>query len=133
MKASSRESKAAIAVVLALLAGIIQMAVAAPPSASPQAVMAHHIAVVKNDDVDGVMQDYAADAVFVTPTATLIGTAAIRGFFEHLATEHRDWAAYNVSQEVKSEGVVLQKELKSGKVEVFVVRHGKIVFQTLPQ
>jgi hypothetical protein len=106
--------------------------VAAPPAAAPKEVMAHHIAVVKQDDVDGVMQDYAADAVFVTPTETIIGAADIRKFFEHLATEHRDWKAYNVTQEVKTEGVVLQKEVKSGKVEVFVVRHGKIVFQTLP-
>ncbi len=106
--------------------------VAAPPATSPKEVMAHHIAVVKKDDVDGVMQDYATDAVFVTPTETIIGAADIRKFFEHLATEHRDWKAYNVTQEVKTEGVVLQKEVKTGKVEVFVVRHGKIVFQTLP-
>ena len=106
--------------------------VAATPAASPREVMAHHIAVVKKDDVEAIMSDYAADAVFVTPTATFIGTADIRKFFEHLATEHRDWKAYNVTQEVKAEGVVLQKEVTSGKVEVFVVRHGKIVFQTLP-
>ena len=107
-------------------------AMAAPPAASPKEVMAHHIAVVKNDDVDAVMQDYAADAVLVTPTATLIGAASIRKFFEHLATEHRDWKAYNVTQEVKTEGVVLQKAVATGKVEVYVVRGGKIVFQTLP-
>jgi len=94
--------------------------------------MAHHIAVVKKDDVNAIMEDYAADAVFVTPTATLIGTESIRKFFEQLAAEHRDWKTYNVTQEVKTEGVVLQKEVTSGRVEVFVVRHGKIVFQTLP-
>ena len=107
-------------------------ALAVPPEASPKQVMAHHIAVVKKDDVNAIMEDYAADAVFVTPTATLIGTESIRKFFEQLAAEHRDWKTYNVTQEVKTEGVVLQKEVTSGRVEVFVVRHGKIVFQTLP-
>jgi hypothetical protein len=123
---------ARVAIAVLVFACSLGAAVAAPPATSPREVMAHHIAVVKKDDVDGVMQDYAADAVFVTPTETLIGTASIRKFFEHLATEHRDWKSYNVTQEVKTEGVVLQKEVTSGKVEVFVVRHGKIVFQTLP-
>ena len=123
--------KLTVAAAVLVLACSWAAVVAAPPAASPQQVMAHHIAVVKQDDVDAIMQDYAADAVFVTPTATLIGTASIRGFFEHLAAEHRDWKAYNVTQEVKTAGVVLQKEM-TGKVEVFVVRHGKIVFQTLP-
>jgi hypothetical protein len=123
---------AKVAIAFLVLACSVGAAVAPPPTASPKEVMAHHIAVVKKDDVDGVMQDYAADAVFVTPTETLIGTASIRKFFEHLATEHRDWKSYDVTQEVKAEGVVLQKEVTSGKLEVFVVRHGKIVFQTLP-
>ncbi|HEY4214851.1 MAG TPA: nuclear transport factor 2 family protein [Steroidobacteraceae bacterium] len=102
------------------------------PVASPKQVMEHHIAVVKKDDVAAIMEDYAKDCVLVTPTATLIGTQSIREFFVHLAGEHRDWKTYNVTQEVKAEGVVLQKQVTSGKVEVFVVRHGKIVFQTLP-
>lgn len=124
--------KLTVTIAVLLLAWSWGVVSAGPPADSPEAVMAHHIAVVKRDDVDGIMQDYAADAVFVTPTETLIGAADIRKFFEHLATEHRDWKAYNVTQEAKAEGVVLQKEVKTGKVEVFVVRHGKIVFQTLP-
>jgi len=117
---------------LFFLACGLGMALADPLVASPKEVMAHHIAAVKNDDVEGVMQDYASDAVIVTPTATFIGAASIRKFFEHLAAEHRDWKTYEVAQEVKSDGVVLQKALKTGKVEVYVVRHGKIVFQTVP-
>jgi ketosteroid isomerase-like protein len=111
---------------------IYGVAVAADPVASPERVMAHHITAVKKDDVEGVMQDYAADAVIVTQTTTFIGAANIRKFFEHLAAEHRDWKTYEVTQEAKSDGVVLQKALKTGKVEVYVVRHGKILFQTVP-
>ena len=115
----------------AALACVCGAVVAGPPVASPKQVMEHHIAVVKKDDVAAIMEDYAQDAVLVTTTEALIGTASIREFFVHLAAEHRDWKTYNVTQDVKAEGVVLQKEVTSGKVEVFVVRHGKIVFQTL--
>jgi ketosteroid isomerase-like protein len=94
--------------------------------------MAHHIAMVKEDDVDGIMMDYATDAVLVTSRQTYIGAPEIRKFFERLAAEHRDWKSYEVTQEVKEEGVVLQKALKTGKVEVYVVHHGKIAFQSVP-
>ena len=94
--------------------------------------MAHHIAAVKKDDVAGVMEDYAVDSVLVTPATTFIGAARIRTFFERLAAQHRDWKDYIVTQEVEEDGVVLQKNVKTGKVEVYVVRNGKIAFQVLP-
>jgi len=106
---------------------------AAAPATSPKAVMLHHIGVIKSDDVDGIMQDYARNAVVVRATETFIGTARVRQFFEGLAAEHRDWKSFIVTQEVKEDGVVLQKEVKTGKVEVFVVRGGKIVFQTMQE
>ncbi|HEY2015013.1 MAG TPA: nuclear transport factor 2 family protein, partial [Bryobacteraceae bacterium] len=107
-------------------------AAAEPAAASPKAVMAHHIAAVKQDDVDAVMKDYAGDSVLVTPAATFVGAANIRKFFERLAAEHRDWSTYVVTQVVEADGVVLQKNVKTGKVEVYVVRDGKIAFQTVP-
>jgi len=125
-------AKLTVAVTALLLGCILESVAAAAPVASPKQVMAHHIAVVKNDDVDGVMADYASDAVLVTPTETYIGAAGIRRFFKQLAAEHRNWTTYIVTQEVKAAGVVLQRDAKSGRVEVFVVRHGKIAFQALP-
>jgi hypothetical protein len=79
------------------------------------------------------MQDYARNAVVVRPKEVFIGTARVRQFFEGLAAEHRDWMSFIVTQEVKEEGVVLQTEVKTGKVEVFVVRNGKIAFQTMEE
>src|ERR1700722_1530673 len=110
-----------------------EVAAAAQPAASPKDVMAHHIQVIKQDDVDGVMSDYAANAVVVRADETFIGTANVRKFFEELAAQHRDWKSFIVTQEVKEDGVVLQKEVKTGKIEVFVVRNGKIVFQTMQE
>ena len=104
---------------------------AAPPS--PKDVMAHHIAVVKQDDVDGILKDYAENSVVVSPDGTFIGLARVREFFKQLAAAHHDWKSFIVTQEAKEHGVVLQKEIATGKVEVFVVRDGKIVFQAMQE
>jgi len=98
---------------------------------SPKEVMAHHIAVIKKDDVDGVMADYAENAVIVMPTGTFIGAGDVRKFFVSLAAQHRDWSTFEVTQEVLNDGVVLQHNVKTGGIEVFVVRSGKIVFQAV--
>ena len=113
--------------------GPLAVAQATAPVPTPQEVLAHHIAVVKKDDVDGIMKDYAEDAVVVRPTATFIGAANVRKFFQGLAAEHRDWNAFVVTQEPQPHGVVFQREVKTGKVEVFVVRNGKIVFQAMQE
>jgi hypothetical protein len=120
-----------IVVALFLLGTVDVTAVAADASGSPKNVMAHHIAVIKKDDVDGLMADYAEDAVVVLPTGTFIGLVKIRQHFESLAAQHRDWSTYNVTQEVLGSGVVLQHRIETGGVEVFVIRNGKIVFQAL--
>jgi hypothetical protein len=116
---------------LFLLGNVDVAAVAADASGSPANVMAHHIAVIKKDDVDGVIADYADDAVLVMPAGTFIGLVKIRQYFESLAAQHRDWSTYNVTQEVLDSGVVLQHRIETGGIEVFVVRNGKIVFQAL--
>jgi hypothetical protein len=121
----------AIVVALFLLGTVDVTGVAADASRFPQRVMAHHIAVIKKDDVDGVMADYAENAVVVLPAGTFIGFAKIRQHFESLAAQHRDWSTYNVTQEVLDSGVVLQHRVETGGVEVFVIRNGKIVFQAL--
>ena len=104
---------------------------AAVAAHSPKEIMAHHIAVVKKDDVTGVMTDYGENAVVVMPTGTYIGVANIRKFFESLASQHRDWSTFEVTQEALDGGVVLQHNVKTGGIEVFVVRNGKIVFQAV--
>lgn len=124
--------KLTIACLALLCASMAHGAAAATPApVSAKQVMAHHIAAVEQDDVEEVMKDYAADSVLVTPAATFIGAANIRKFFERLAAQHRDWKTYVVTQEVKADGVVLQKNVETGKVEVYVVRNGKIAFQAL--
>ena len=124
-------SKLLSIVLVLFLAGPMGVAVAAPPPLSPKEVMAHHIAVVKKDDVAGTLTDYAENAVVVMPTGTYIGAGNVRKFFEELAAQHRDWSTFEVTQEVQNDGVVLQHNVKTGGIEVFVVRNGKIVFQAV--
>jgi hypothetical protein len=126
-------SELTVAISVLLFVAFSEVAAAIPPEASAQVVMAHHITMIKKDDVDGIMKDYAEKAVIVGPTQTYIGAANVRHFFEALAAQHRDWKSFIVTQEVKEDGVVLQTEVKTGKVEVFVVRNGKIAFQTSPK
>ena len=107
----------------------MDVALAASKPQSPKAVMEHHIVFVKKDDVEEIVKDYARDAVMVMPAGTFIGIDDVRKFFVALAAQRRDWSTFDVTQEVKEHGVVLQRVVKTGAVEVFVVRNGKIVFQ----
>ena len=50
-------------------------------------VLAHHLKCFAARDLDGLMEDYAADAVFFTLGGVLRGREAIRGVFEKLFSE----------------------------------------------
>ena len=50
-------------------------------------VLAHHLKCFAARDLDGLMEDYAADAVFFTLGGMLRGREAIRGVFEKLFSE----------------------------------------------
>jgi hypothetical protein len=108
-------------------------------------IIDHHVANMKSGNVDGVLSDYAPDAVVVTPagmvspSGVFIG-ADTRSLFSVLAgpknvpgnktmqtkytslgadTERMDWVQFKgTPQEISG-------------YDVFVVRGGKIVFQTV--
>jgi ketosteroid isomerase-like protein len=51
-------------------------------------VLAHHFKCFADRDLDGVVEDYAADTLFFTPNAVLrCPDDAIKGVFEKLFTE----------------------------------------------
>src|SRR3954452_12607227 len=50
-------------------------------SMSTQSVLDHHLQCFGAADVDGIMSDYASDAILLTPDGAFKGTQAIRGFF----------------------------------------------------
>jgi len=55
--------------------------------ASTKDVLDHHVRCFGVGDLEGILSDYAADAVFFTPDRPLKGPSAIRGFFEKMLAE----------------------------------------------
>lgn len=50
-------------------------------------VLDHHLKCFANRDINGLMADYSADAVFLGPEGALLGPDAIRPAFERLFAE----------------------------------------------
>jgi SnoaL-like domain len=118
---------------------------AATSTTDMEAAIAHHVKTVKAADVDGVMADYAADAILVsppglvTPTGTFVGKDKVREFFVWLATPAVLPGAQSMvtTNEVVGPNTMLfrwtqfpgtPKEVKG--YDIFVFRNGKIIFQT---
>jgi len=60
---------------------------------TPQEVFQHHAEVLIAGDIDGIVEDYADDAVFITPAGTLRGKDGVRQAFEKLLADlpSADW------------------------------------------
>jgi ketosteroid isomerase-like protein len=97
-----------------------------------KAILDHHSAMLDAGDVDGLMADYAEDAVFVSNLGGVVtGLDAIRGIFAATSggvagleqgVEHVDGDVGYVTW--KAEGVPFG-------TDTFVIRDGKIAVQTV--
>jgi len=121
-------------------------AATAPTStADMEAAIARHVTHVKAANIDGVMADYADDAILVsppglvTPAGTFVGKNKVREFFVWLATPEVLPGAQSMvtTNEVVGPNTMLfrwtqfpgtPKEVKG--YDIFVFREGKIIFQT---
>ena len=54
---------------------------------TPQEIFAHHAEALIAGDIDGIVADYADDAVFITPAGVLHGKEGVRQGFERLLTD----------------------------------------------
>ena len=54
---------------------------------TPEEVFAHHAQALGAGDLDGIVADYADDAVFITPAGTKRGKAGIREAFTGLLAD----------------------------------------------
>src|SRR5215510_5379612 len=118
---------------------------ASPTStADMEAAIARHVTTVKAANIDGVMADYADDAILVsppglvTPAGTFVGKNKVREFFVWLATPEVLPGAQSMvtTNEVVGPNTMLfrwtqfpgtPKEVKG--YDIFVFRDGKIIFQ----
>ena len=106
---------------------------------TPEQVVAHHLAVFRAHDLEGVLSDYADDAIFIAPKSTVQGKTALRKMFaSFFANANANAAAPVFDATVTADGEVGYEHWVSdpGKpgsmagTDAFVVRHGRIVFHT---
>ena len=101
-----------------------------------EAVLSHHLEAVHQGDVDGIMADYASDAVIYTPDGPLRGHEAIRSFFTNLPDilPSGFWDEFQMVRQ-DAEGDLAYIVWSSGSAaplgtDTFVIRQGKIQAQT---
>jgi ketosteroid isomerase-like protein len=104
---------------------------------SPQEVFAHHAEALGAGDLDGIVADYADDAVFISPTGVLRGPDGIRAAFTQLLADLPN-ASWDLKTQIY-EGDVLFLEWTANAgstraddgIDTFVFRDGLIRVQTL--
>jgi ketosteroid isomerase-like protein len=107
----------------------------AAPVSSTADVLAHHQKTFGASDVEGVLADYAPDAIMFTPGGPVRGTDALRKTFQTLFAE---WGKPGTTFEMKQQTVdgdhaytFWNAETADNKYEAgsdaFVVHNGKIV------
>src|SRR6476660_3543144 len=99
---------------------------------TPQEVFQHHAEVLIAGDLEGIVSDYADDAVFITPSGTLHGKDGVREGFTKLLADVPD-AEWAVPTQI-FEGDVLfiegsahsEKTKAEDGIDTFVFRDGLI-------
>ncbi len=107
--------------------------------ASTKDILDHHLKSFGEGDLDGIISDYAPDAVLFTPDGPLKGPGAIRPMFQAMLAEFgKPGASFSMKlQSIEGEFayILWTAETADNVYEVatdtFVVRAGKIVAQSL--
>jgi hypothetical protein len=118
---------------LMLVSGV---AFAQPKPATPEEVVTRHIAAFDKHDVEGLIVDYGDDVVIVMSRQIIHGKAAIRAWFtKYFASGDLPKFEAKLDRVEGDTGVTLwvvnpgSPSAKQGN-DVFVIRDGKIRFQT---
>jgi ketosteroid isomerase-like protein len=106
---------------------------------STETVLNDHLEMFGEQDLDGIVADYADDAVVITNDETYRGTAEIRGLFEEFFREFSaDDVSFSLERQTVEDDVayiIWEAETPENEYEfatdTFVVRDGEIVVQTL--
>ena len=104
---------------------------------TPQEVFQHHAEALIAGDIDGIVEDYSDDAVFITPDGALHGKDGVRQAFEKLLSDLPS-AEWDVPTQV-FEGDVLFIEWSAKSesahaddgIDTLVFRDGEIRVQTV--
>lgn len=107
--------------------------------ASTKDILEHHLQCFGGGDLEGLLSDYAADAVLFTPDGPLIGPDTIRPLFEGMFAEFGKPGASFTMKTQSVEGdyayilwtAVTADNTYELATDTFVVQKGKIVAQSL--
>jgi ketosteroid isomerase-like protein len=106
-------------------------------SRSPQDVFQHHAEALGAEDLDGIVEDYSDDAVFITKDGVLRGKDGIRQAFTDLIGQIPQ-ASWNIKSAVyEGDHMLLHWAAESANtrvddgVDTFMFRDGLIVMQTV--
>ena len=99
--------------------------------ASPEDVVNHHVAAILAGDIDGVVDDYADDAVMLHVPDSIVGKDAIRALFESFPPGALPTEVTIDGIATHGEYVYLEYHHRGGRGgDTFQVRDGKIVMQS---
>lgn len=108
-----------------------------PTARTPQEVFQHHAEALITGDIDGIVADYAEDAIFITPAAVKRGKEGILQAFTQLLRELPN-AAWDVKATIFEDDILFLEwaaHAASNRVEdgidTFVFRDGLIRVQTV--
>lgn len=107
--------------------------------ATTESVLAHHLEMFGEGDLDGLMEDYAADAILISRTGILRGHNEIREMYVDLLEEFDDPSVSFSLEEQRVENecayIVWNAETPENNYEfasdTFIIHEGEIVTQTL--
>jgi len=117
------------------LSSLCILASSACAQRTPEQILAHHVATFTHRNWNGVLADYAEDAVFLGPDAPIEGKRKLLGFFHSLDNhvpplrfEERLLAVQGDVGQIEWVMNRGQPGAMAGR-DVFIIRHGEIVFQ----
>jgi ketosteroid isomerase-like protein len=104
---------------------------------TPEEIFAHHAQALGGRDLEGIVADYADDAVFISPAGSKYGKDGIRAAFTQLLADVPE-AAWELKTQIY-EGDVLFLEWSAvaaatrvdDGIDTFVFRDGQIQVQTV--
>jgi ketosteroid isomerase-like protein len=104
---------------------------------TPEEVFAHHAEVLIAGDLDGIVEDYADDAVFITPAGVKRGKAGVREGFVQLLSDvpNAEWKVPTAIFDgdalfIEWSATAAATKVEDG-VDTFIFADGQIKLQTV--